>query len=193
MVVVRGKSLKEKQMMIKLTIVVLLAGVLPVAAQNVAAKAALSPSQAVLASWNEIGRKLIAMAEDFPEDKYDFRPVPVQRSFADQLLHVAGSNDLFTSVAQGRKPLDDEERVHYPTKLKVVDYLKKSFADGAAVIQEKGDRGMASSVVDAESHQTMQLSDLAYELIEHSGEHYGQLVVYYRVAGMVPPESRPKK
>ena len=35
--------------------------------------------------------------------------------------------------------------------------------------------------------------DLAYGLIEHSGEHYGQLVVYYRVAGMVPPESRPRK
>ena len=52
---------------------------------------------------------------------------------------------------------------------------------------------MAQTVVSSESHETLQLSDLAYELIEHSGEHYGQLVVYYRVAGMVPPESRPKK
>jgi hypothetical protein len=39
----------------------------------------------------------------------------------------------------------------------------------------------------------MQIVDLAYAAIEHSGEHYGQLVVYYRVSGMVPPESRPKK
>jgi hypothetical protein len=37
------------------------------------------------------------------------------------------------------------------------------------------------------------LSDLAYGLIEHSAEHYGQLVVYYRANGLVPPESRPKK
>ena len=37
------------------------------------------------------------------------------------------------------------------------------------------------------------LSDLANGLIEHSGEHYGQLVVYYRINGLVPPESRPKK
>jgi len=37
------------------------------------------------------------------------------------------------------------------------------------------------------------LYDLAYGLIEHSGEHYGNLVVYYRTNGMVPPESRPKK
>jgi uncharacterized damage-inducible protein DinB len=153
----------------------------------------LSPSQAVLQNWNEIGRKLIAMAEDFPEAKYDFKPVPVQRSFAEQLLHVAGSNDLFTAVAKGEKPVDDESRANYKTKAAVVAYLRKSFDDGAAVIKAKGYAGLAQTVVSAESHETLQLSDLAYELIEHSGEHYGQLVVYYRVAGMVPPESRPKK
>ena len=41
----------------------------------------LTSSQAVLELWNDIGRKLIAMAEDFPEDKYDFKPTPAQRSF----------------------------------------------------------------------------------------------------------------
>ena len=131
------------------------------------------------------------MAEDFPEDKYDFKPVPAQRSFAEQLLHVAGSNDLFTAVA--KKAVDDESRANYKTKAAVVAYVKKSFADGAAVIKSKGDAGMAKTVVSAESHDTLQLSDLAYGLIEHSGEHYGQLVVYYRVAGLVPPESRPQK
>jgi hypothetical protein len=54
-----------------------------------------SPSQSLLDSWNDIGRKLIAMAEDFPEDKYDFKPAPAQRSFAEQLLHAAGSNYFF--------------------------------------------------------------------------------------------------
>ena len=164
-----------------------------VRAQDAPKGAVLSASQAVLENWNDIGRKLIAMAEDFPEDKYDFKPVPAQRSFAEQLLHVAGSNDLFTAVAKGEKPVDDESRANYKTKAAVVAYLKKSFADGAAVIKAKGDAGIAKTVVSAESHETLQLSDLAYGLIEHSGEHYGQLVVYYRVAGMVPPESRPKK
>jgi len=165
----------------------------PAAAQNPVTKPALSPSQAVLAAWNDVGRKLIAMAEDFPEDKYDFKPVPAQRSFAEQLLHVAGSNDLFTQVAQGQQPADDESRAHYPTKAALVAYLKKSFGEGAAVIQAKGDQGMAQTAKDAESGQTLQLTDLAYEIIEHSAEHYGQLVVYYRIAGLVPPESRPKK
>jgi hypothetical protein len=69
------------------------------------------------ASWNEIGRKLVAMAEDFPEDKCDFKPTPAQKSFAEQLLHVAGSNDFFTDVAQGKKPTDDESRAHFKPRL----------------------------------------------------------------------------
>ena len=60
--------------------------------KEVATKPVLSPSQAVLESWNDIGRKLTAMAEDFPEDKYDFKPTPAQRSFAEQLLHAANAN-----------------------------------------------------------------------------------------------------
>jgi uncharacterized damage-inducible protein DinB len=52
---------------------------------------------------------------------------------------------------------------------------------------------MNRPVVESEGGRTVPLSDLAYGLAEHGGEHYGQLVVYYRVAGMVPPESRPKK
>jgi uncharacterized damage-inducible protein DinB len=133
------------------------------------------------------------MAEDFPEDKYDYKPNPSQRTFADQLLHVAGSNDLFTDVANGRKPVDDESRDHYKTKAAIVAYVKKSFADGAAAIKAKGDAGMAKLVVNPESQQRVPLADLAYGLMEHSGEHYGQLVVYYRTAGLVPPESRPRK
>jgi len=161
--------------------------------QNAGKIRTLSPSEAVLEAWNDVGRKLIAMAEDFPEDKYNFKPVSAQRSFAEQLLHVAGSNDLFAAVARGEKPIDDESRANYKTKAAVVTYLKKSFADGATVIQSKGDAGMARAVVAPESHETVSLADLAYGLIEHSAEHYGQLVVYYRVAGLVPPESRPKR
>jgi len=156
-------------------------------------KPALTSSEAVLQSWKQIGSKLIAMAEDFPEDKYDFRPSVVQRTFAEQLLHVAGSNDLFTDVAKGKKPADDESRANYKTKAAVVAYLKKSFAEGAAVIGEKGEAGMAQMALDSESGRRLPLTALAWELIEHSGEHYGQLVVYYRVAGLVPPESRPSK
>jgi uncharacterized damage-inducible protein DinB len=158
-------------------------------------KPAPSPSQAVLESWNDIGRKLIAMAEDFPEEKYEFKPNPAQRSFAEQLLHAAGANYFFTNLARGEKPPaeEDPKRDQYKTKADVVAFVKKSFADGATAIRERGDSGMTALVTDPDSHQQVRIADLAYGLIEHCGEHYGQLVVYYRAAGLVPPESRPKK
>jgi hypothetical protein len=74
-----------------------------------------------------------------------------------------------------------------------VAFVKKAVEDGAAVIKSKGDKGMSELITDPESKQQTQISDLAYGLTEHSGEHYGQLVVYYRLSGLVPPESRPKK
>ena len=153
-----------------------------------------SPSKALLDAWNEIGRKLIAMAEDFPEDKYDFKPNPLQRGFAEQLLHAAGGNYFFINPAKGLMPPEgDPKRSEFKTKAAVVDYVRKSFADGAALIQSKGDSGINDLMIDPFANQQTRISDQAWGFIEHSGEHSGQLVVYYRVAGLVPPESRPKK
>ena len=163
--------------------------------KDAAVKPVDSPSQAVLAAWNEIGRKLIAMAEDFPEDKYDFKPTPAQRSFAEQLLHAANANYFFSQPAMGKKPPagEDPKRDQFKTKADIVAFVKKAFADGAAAIKAKGDKGMSDLMVDPFEHKQFRISDAAYGFIEPSGEHYGQRAVYYRVAGLVPPESRPKK
>src|SRR5713226_9735881 len=113
----------------------------PAAAQDAAKKdAAPKPakglSQAVLEQWNDIGRKLTAMAEDFPEDKYDFKPTPAQRSFAEQLLHAAGANYFFINPVKGVKPPSgDPNRADYKTKAAVVEYVRKSFAEGADLIK----------------------------------------------------------
>lgn len=168
----------------------------PVHAQSAKAeiKPADPPSKVLLDSWNDIGRKLTAMAEDFPEDKYDFKPTPAQRSFIEQLLHAAGATYYFTDTLTGAKPLEgDPKRDQFKSRADLVAFVKKSFADGAAAIQAKGDKGLNDLVVDPFGHQQYRVEDLAYGFIEHSGEHYGQLVVYYRLSGLVPPESRPKK
>ena len=179
--------------------IVLLAFAFPADAQDAMKKdAAVKPAdpelKVVLDSWNEIGRKLTAMAEDFPEDKYDFKPTPEQRSFAEQLLHAAGSCYYFTNPVTGQKPPagEDPKRDQYKSKADIVAFVKKSFADGAAALQSKGEKGLTTEVVYF-PHQKSRVLDIANGIIEHSGEHYGQLVVYYRLAGLVPPESRPKK
>ena len=160
-----------------------------------APKPAPSASEAVLEQWNEIGRKLIAMAEDFPEDKYDFKPTPAVRSFAERLIHAAHANQFFINTLLGQKlpGMDDPKRDQFKTKAEVVAFVKKSFADGVAAIKAKGDKGMSDLVVDPFSNEQTRIIDFVYGFVEHSGEIYGQLTVYYRVAGLIPPESRPKK
>src|SRR6516164_11093033 len=142
------------------TLALILAATLATAAQDAPKKdtppkPALSPSQAVLDSWNDVARKLNTMAEDFPEDKYDFKPTPAQRSFAEQLLHASGDNYYFTNIVLGEKPptTEDPPRDQYKSKADVVAFVKKSFADGAAAIQKRGDKGMSELVVDPYSHR----------------------------------------
>ena len=181
-----------------LTVGLLAAGVAVSSARAQEGAKAKTPSQLLLDQWNDVSRKLIVMAEDFPEDKYDYKPTPAQRSFAEQLLHAAGSTYFFTNLANGQKPPaeEDPKRSDFKSKAEIVTFVKKCFADGAAAIKSRGDKGLTewvSAPGGNGSTTKLQVGDLAYGFVEHSGEHYGQLVVYYRVAGLVPPESRPKK
>src|SRR5580698_6401458 len=125
-------------------------------------KPAVGPSQVLLENWNDVGRKLIAMAEDFPEDKYDFKPVPAERSFAEQLLHAANANYFFINPALGLKPpaMEDPKREQYKTKAALVGFVKKSFADGATAIKKKGDKGLSDLIVDPFANQETRFSDM---------------------------------
>jgi len=162
--------------------------------QNQPPAPALTHADEMLQAWNQIGNKLVAMAEDFPEDKYDFKPTPAQRTFAEQLLHAAGANYFFINPVKGvMVPSGDPKRSDYKTKAAIVEFVKRSFADGADLIKSKGDSGLNDLWVDPFSNRQAHFSEGAWGFMVHSGEHYGQLVVYYRLAGLVPPESRPKK
>ena len=143
-----------------------------------------TPTEKILLEWNTIGRKLTAMAEDFPEAKYDFRPVPEIRTFADHLLHVAFWNVFVLKQVKGEKmdtKPDQFSRADFKSKAAIVKELRRGVEDAAAALKAQNEE------------TTIKQVRLWTTFIEHSGEHYGQLVVYYRVNGIVPPESRPKK
>ena len=162
-------------------------------AQTPAPKPAGGPAEEALVMWNSISRKLIAMAEDFPEAKYDFKPKPEVRTFAEQLLHVAGTNYVLLSAIKGTQigpGTEDPPRQTYKTKADVVALLKKSVEEGAALIKEMGDAGITTAVKFPYGNRMVSGSFCIMEAAEHAGEHYGQLVVYYRINGIVPPASR---
>jgi len=179
--------------------VLLMAGiaVLPARAQdmnmqNPEPKPALGPADALLREWNDLGRKLVAIAEDMPEDKYDYKPKPEMRSWLGQLAHAAQSNYYFINPIVGKLfPADDPDMSQLKTRAQVVAFVKKSFQDGADIIKAQGDAGVAKTV--NLGGRLMRIDAFAYSIIAHGNEHYGQIVVYYRLNGLVPPESRPKK
>jgi len=149
-----------------------------------AAAAPKTPSQAVLESWNDIGTRLVTMAQDWQADKYSYKLTPATRTFSEVLLHIAGSNYGLLNQVTGGKMGDarnDPPMSEYKTKAEVVAFLKKSVEDGAAEIQKEGDAGVLKHL------------DYWIGYTEHMGEHYGLLVAYYRANNLVPPESRPKK
>ncbi len=162
---------------------ILFAGASTLRAQD-ASKPPKTPSAAVLEAWNDVGNRLVAMAEDWSEDRYTYKLTPSVRSFQEVLLHIAGSNYDFLNHVAGTKlgeASNDPSVLNYKTKAATVDYLKKSITDGAALIQKEGDAGILKHL------------DYWIGYIEHMGEHYGLLVAYYRATGQIPPESRPKK
>ncbi len=163
--------------------------------QNQPPSPARSRSDEMLDSWNAIGNKLVAMAQDFPEDKYDFKLQKDERTFAQNLLHaaaldfvlirrVSGSN-LGPDFGEGDNPSRDV----FKTKADVVKFVQEAVADGAQVIQKQGDAGL-DNTSKFFGNRLAHNSHIWMSAIEHSGEHYGQLVVYYRANNMVPPDTR---
>ncbi len=160
---------------------------------------ARSRADETLAMWNSIGNKLIAMAQDFPEDKYDFKVQKDQRTFAQTLLHVAGVDYLLIRTVSGSnigpdlgKDVVNPSRDVYKTKTDVVNLIQQAVADGANLIQQQGDAGLEKTTKFPFGNELVHNSYNWMFVIEDSGEHYGQLVVYYRANNMVPPASRPR-
>jgi uncharacterized damage-inducible protein DinB len=167
--------------------------------QNQVSAPARSRADETLEWWNQIGNKLIAMARDFPEDKYDFKVQKDERSFAENLLHVAAVDyDLIGRVSGSNVGPDFGKNGHnpsrdvYKTKADVVKLIEQAIADGAAVIKQQGDAGLDKTTPFAweTGKHVVHNSYIWITAIEHSTEHFGQLVVYYRANNLVPPESR---
>jgi uncharacterized damage-inducible protein DinB len=165
-------------------------------AQNQAPGPARSRAEEMVDLWNEIGNKLVAMAEDFPADKYDFKLQKDQRTFAQNLLHAAALDFVLIRRVSGSNigpdfgEGDNPSRDVFKTKDDVVKFVQEAVADGAQVIQQQGDAGL-DNTSKFFGNRLAHNSRIWTFAIEHSAEHYGQLVVYYRANNLVPPASRP--
>jgi len=138
-----------------------------------------TPAQSVKANFADLNKRLVEMAKDFPADKYDFKPKPEMRSFGEVLVHAASGNVYAAKAAKDAHAKWDElDPKKYAGKDAVVALFEKSSADAQAELDKLPDSAFAKSI------------EPWVGISEHSAEHYGQLVVYYRLNDIVPPASR---
>ncbi len=148
--------------------------------------------------WAMISRSFVGAAEAMPADKYDFRPkdgaFANARTFAEQVKHVAcGNYGFFNQIEKKTPPENCGAGGPSPAKGKeeLVKYLRESFDYAHGVL-----KGLtASNALDpvsgpyGGSSTRLGITTLA---VWHASDHYGQLVVYLRLNGVVPPASQPR-
>ena len=148
-----------------------------------------------------VEKEVVDAAEAMPEEKYNFSPESLHisgsdykgvRTFAEQVKHVAASNYLIWSPITGDKAPDTANDGKGPDAMKakaeIVKFLKESFAFGHKAV---------ATLTPANSLETVGKNKrtrlfLATFAPAHAFNHYGQMVEYLRMNGIVPPASRPK-
>lgn len=139
-------------------------------------------AKSVREQFTAVNGHILEMAKDFPADKYDFRLRPEMRSFGEVLVHVVSGNVYAAKAGKGENVNWDElDSKKYKTKAEVVALVEKSIADSEATLKSLPDSSFTRTI------------EPWISVTEHSAEHYGLLVAYYRANGLVPPASRPKK
>lgn len=157
-----------------------------------------SITPAVERLFNKIESDILTSAQAMPENKFSFTPENLLiknsdlkgvRSFAGQIAHIATDNILIWSAITGDSVRADITGVNGPknikTKEEVIAYLKSSFAVGRKAIETLTEKN-AMDMIQFRWRKLPRL-DLAFYALTHANEHYGQMALYLRMCGIVPP------
>jgi uncharacterized damage-inducible protein DinB len=148
-----------------------------------------------------MAKEIVLAADAMPADKYGFAPIDGEfkgvRTFGKQVKHLAATNHILAAAALGEEPPADAGDELGPeairTKAEIIDYLNGSFAHLQKAVGAIGDKTLAvkSSPISPLSANTVTRLALVVEASVHAFNHYGQMVEYLRMNGVVPPASRP--
>ena len=139
--------------------------------------------------WDRNAFLLIGMAEAMPEDKYGFKSTPAQRSFGEHVLHIVQVDGFLLGTLGGKTPRP-AINVKATTKAEIVGALRQSLGWGGAVIKEFNDAQLVERVKGPPFlGATSSRASILYYSLQHSQDTYGQMVVYLRLNGLVPPAS----
>jgi uncharacterized damage-inducible protein DinB len=161
-------------------------------AQQQAASAGNGISDSVRNAWNGAKRNIRESAELMTETDYAYKPVDTVRSFGAIIAHVAGASYEYCSAAKGEKTPFSEDHFEKTakTKAEIVKALNDSFSYCDAAFTAATDASLAETVANPFGSGQFSRATALIANIGHLNEHYGNLVTYFRMKGMVPPSSR---
>ena len=146
-------------------------------------------------------KQIVSAANAMPADKYGFAPNDGEfkgvRTFGQQVKHLAATNYILAAAALGQEPPknagDEVGPANLRTKAEILEYLNGSFAHLEKAVEEIGDPNIAvkSSPISPLPGNAATRLTLVAEALIHGFDHYGQMVEYLRMNGVVPPASQP--
>ncbi len=146
-----------------------------------------TPAGDLKAMWSSVSNNVVRSAEKMPEENYAFKPAPEVRSFGQILGHVADAQYMICATAKGEKREPAQVEKTKTTKADLTAALKESAAYCDAVYSGLTEAKMAETVKMFGRERT-RFGALMMN-VNHTMEHYGNLVTYLRMKGQVPPSS----
>jgi hypothetical protein len=156
-----------------------------------------SPGEVFDRNLKNLESEFVSAAEAMPEDKYDFAPSSGEfkgvRTFAQEIKHVAAVNYMVSAALLGEKPPIDLKGENGPDDIKskdqIVKFIKDSFVYTHKAVQTVSAKNELEMIDGPFGNKSSHLS-LALIPLWHTMDHYGQMVEYLRMNGIVPPASR---
>jgi uncharacterized damage-inducible protein DinB len=169
------------------------------AAQTPKPGAEITVSRVLVNSVTHVQRTLLPLAEAMPENKYGFTPTHGEfngvRNFGQQLKHVAATNFIYASSILGEKPPADvgeneDGPASVKTKTEILKYVNDSFTYVQKAVATINAKNLVSPIKNPFGQGEATRLAIATLIIGHCNDHYGQMVEYVRMNGIVPPASQ---
>jgi uncharacterized damage-inducible protein DinB len=168
-----------------IAVIFILAGMLrTVGAQSPSIQAEL------LMDWSSLKTTMDKIANEMPDNKFDFKPTPAQQSFGERTVHIAQVNVALLGLLGGNAPKPNID-AKATTKAAAIKAMDNSFDYGTALIKAQTDQTMMQGVAMPPPFLgPSSRARIVYFLIGHTWDIYGQMAVYLRLNGKVPPASQ---
>jgi uncharacterized damage-inducible protein DinB len=145
----------------------------------------------VLKDWESQKDTMMKIADAMPEDKFGYKSTPPQRSYGEQIMHVALVNVDLLKLLLGKAVAPSFTAESAKTKAEILKALAESYDYGTALLKQETEATIGQAIQDSPSWLGPSTrARIVWTLLVHSMDIYGQMAVYLRLNGIIPPASR---